>query len=401
VTFSEKIFDAYSAYHNTHFKTRYFGIELFYEQLLQIQQHPMVQSTLLGSSAQGRPIHQLKIGKGPQSIMLWSQMHGDEPTATMALFDVFNFLLNPQPDAFARERKQILEQCSLYFIPVLNPDGLVLYTRRNAQLIDINRDALATQSPEAQILKACQQSIKPGFSFNLHDQLQHWAAGATNRQATISFLATAYNPERQVNDTRRRAMQLIVAMNRAAQAYIPAQVGRFSDEFEPRAFGDNIQKWGSSLVLLEAGGCGADTDRQLARKLNFMCLCVAFEAIASQSYQHENTNEYYDIPQNEKVLFDLLLRNVTIKNGQLPPILTDIGIKRESKLGANLELTEVLTVDDLGDLSTFYGIEQYNAAGNQISASQPVLIGESPDFEILLENKQKITLKPNGWVLTN
>ena len=32
------------------------------------------------------------IGHGPKSILLWSQMHGDEPTATPALLDLTDFL---------------------------------------------------------------------------------------------------------------------------------------------------------------------------------------------------------------------------------------------------------------------------------------------------------------------
>jgi hypothetical protein len=31
-------------------------------------------------------------GHGPTTVLLWSQMHGDESTATMALADIFAFL---------------------------------------------------------------------------------------------------------------------------------------------------------------------------------------------------------------------------------------------------------------------------------------------------------------------
>ena len=39
----------------------------------------------VGKSAQGREIFQIQWGKGPMRVFLWSQMHGDEPTATSAL----------------------------------------------------------------------------------------------------------------------------------------------------------------------------------------------------------------------------------------------------------------------------------------------------------------------------
>ena len=45
-----------------------------------------------GESAQHREIYLIKWGAGKTKVFLWSQMHGDEPTATMALLDMFNFL---------------------------------------------------------------------------------------------------------------------------------------------------------------------------------------------------------------------------------------------------------------------------------------------------------------------
>ena len=46
----------------------------------------------VGRSLAGREIYQLEFGRGPVKVFMWSQMHGDEPTATAALFDVFDYL---------------------------------------------------------------------------------------------------------------------------------------------------------------------------------------------------------------------------------------------------------------------------------------------------------------------
>jgi hypothetical protein len=43
----------------------------------------------VGESLEGRSINLLTVGQGPFRVLLWSQMHGDEPTATAALFDLF------------------------------------------------------------------------------------------------------------------------------------------------------------------------------------------------------------------------------------------------------------------------------------------------------------------------
>jgi len=43
----------------------------------------------IGESLEGRAIDHVTIGQGRTAVLLWSQMHGDEPTATAALFDIF------------------------------------------------------------------------------------------------------------------------------------------------------------------------------------------------------------------------------------------------------------------------------------------------------------------------
>ncbi|MFA6276794.1 MAG: M14 family zinc carboxypeptidase, partial [Pedobacter sp.] len=128
----------------------------------------------LGQSVKGKSINIVKFGKGNTKVMLWSQMHGDEATGTMALFDLFNFLQSDDQLA-----KLIAETCQLFFLPMVNPDGAKIFTRRNSQQIDINRDFLKEVSPEAKVLKKCRADIKPDFGFNLHDQLTLWSVTGT------------------------------------------------------------------------------------------------------------------------------------------------------------------------------------------------------------------------------
>src|SRR5690606_33492316 len=60
--------------------------------LYQLPSNPSFKLHKLGESVQHRNIFQVEYGYGVKKVMLWSQMHGDESTATMALFDLFNFL---------------------------------------------------------------------------------------------------------------------------------------------------------------------------------------------------------------------------------------------------------------------------------------------------------------------
>ena len=352
--------------------------------------------TQVGTSTEGRSLNLVKIGTGPTKVLLWSQMHGDEATATMAIFDLFRFFAASN-DTFDGLRNEILEKTTLYFVPMLNPDGAEAWTRRTALGIDMNRDALRLQTPEGQLLKSLQQSIQPQFAFNLHDQEPRYSAGKTKNLATISFLATAYNEAREINEVRKRSMQLIVSLNRNLQQFIPNQVGRFSDEFEPRAFGDNIQKWGSSLILIESGGYADDPEKQKIRRLNYVALLSGLQSIATEAYAKEAIAEYETIPENGRSLFDLIIRNVTvIKNNK--PVLMDIAINRRELAVFNRPEKWYVrgTVEELGDCSVFFGTQEIDATGLRLEMD--VKMGSKADF-VLKSSKGVVTYKiENGWV---
>ncbi len=317
----------------------------------------------VGESIEGRDLNLISIGSGEQNIFLWSQMHGNEPTATQAIFDILNFLDGPE---FENEKKEILSKLKLHFLPMLNPDGAEVYQRRNALSIDINRDALRLQSPEGQTLKRVRDSLDAKFGFNLHDQSTYYNAELTSKPATISYLATAYNYEKDINEVRSNAMKVIVYMNNIIQNYAPGQVGRYSDDFEPRAFGDNIAKWGTSLILIESGGYANDTEKQEIRKLNYVSILSALYTIANGSYGDIAIEEYEEIPKNDRKLFDLKIKNATYELMGKEYIL-DLGIHRqEVDMEGHDNFYSKGIIIDQGDLSTYYGYETFDASGYKI-----------------------------------
>ncbi len=272
---------------------------------------PGVKSQNIGYSFEGRSIHMLQIGSGKRNIMLWTQMHGDEPTATMAVFDVLQFLT--KSDSFDLHRKKLLDELTIFVIPMLNPDGAEIFKRRNAQDIDLNRDALDKKSLEAALLWRMADSIKPVFGFNLHDQSPYYTVGESGKQTRIAFLAPAYKSFKDsLNDNRANAMRLIAKLNASLQEIIPGEVARFNDTYEPRAFGDQFQASGISTILIESGGNLADSSKQYNRSLHFAMLLEGFYQVASKGYLYEGLQAYFDIPSNRRNAFDVILRNVSL-----------------------------------------------------------------------------------------
>lgn len=360
-TIAEALYTEHERYREPTIQHRRFKHSEILPLIEKLKNNPLFDVTTIGHSFEGREIFQLKIGRGDTKVLLWSQMHGDEPTATMALFDIFNFF--SQQDELDYLRKQILENLTIYFIPMLNPDGAEIYQRRNAQELDVNRDALRLESPEAKILKSARERINPDFGFNLHDQNTRYTAGKTSKPATISFLAPPFDRKKSVNKVRKNAMQLIVHLNEVLQNFIPGQVAKYSDEFEPRAFGDNFQKWGTSTILVESGGYPKDSEKQYIRKLNFMLLLTALAGISEEAYHEAETEKYYQIPENELYLYDLIIRNVTMKEGE-KTFQGDIGINRAEINDQSFKnYFYSSTIEEIGDMSVFYGYEEFNAKG--------------------------------------
>lgn len=364
------------------------------------------EKTVAGYSFENREIYQIQIGTGATKILLWSQMHGDEATATMALFDIFKFF-QAKNDGFDSLRAKILRGCSLTFLPMLNPDGAERFQRRTATEIDMNRDAIRLQTPEGILLKQLQNTLKPEFAFNLHDQGSRTSAGYSNKQATISFLATAYNREREWNPVRLRSMQVICKMNDVLQAFIPQHIAKYNDEHEPRAFGDNIQKWGSSLILIESGGYKDDREKQFIRQLNFVAILSALEAIADKTYEKYTLAHYQALPTNSNSLFDILIRNARFEeNGKT--IIKDIGInltERNTEKATNFILEG--RIEDLGDLATHWGITEINADNmtirlppNNPTLFKPYNLSEKQKIISTLRKGEEATfiLEQNGQV---
>lgn len=324
---------------------------------------PSIDISEVGTSIEGRSLHLISMGSGPVDVFLWSQMHGDEPTATQAIFDILNFFAGSY---YKEEKQDILSRLRIHFLPMLNPDGAEVFQRRNTLGIDINRDALRLQSPEGQTLKKVRDSLDADFGFNLHDQSTYYNAERTEKPATISYLAPPFNYERDINESRGAAMQVIVYMNNIIQEYAPGQVGRYSDEFEPRAFGDNIQKWGTSTILIESGGYPSDREKQEIRKLNYVSILSALYTIAKGNYKDIPLEDYEKIPENDRKLFDLKIENVTY------PLLgkeylMDIGIHRlEVDLEGHDDFWYSSRIIDQGDLSTYYGYETFDGEGYTI-----------------------------------
>ena len=343
----------------------------------------------IGQSIEGRSIHHLRVGSGAMPILLWSQMHGDEPTATAALFDVYEYLAKHRDDPAVR---RILTQLSLHFVPMLNPDGAERFQRRNVQGIDINRDALRLQTPEGRVLKALRDRIEPKIGFNLHNQSWNTGVGNPPKPASISLLSVAYDENRSVNAGRTVTKKLCSVIRDALEPFASGQLGRYDDSFEVRAFGDNITRWGTPVVLIETGPWPSEEPDPHLIRLNFIAIISALDALATGTVHRADPARYESLPMNESGLLYVLVRNARVINGAgVEPYSADIGIsatRRVRTVGGKREAHFATNISDLGDLRTSGAIRVVDASGMTAVPDTGYTVGalvDAPDWKTTTE----------------
>ncbi|WP_185872209.1 M14 family zinc carboxypeptidase [Blattabacterium cuenoti] len=339
----------------------------------------------IGLSIEKRKIFQIQWGVGKIKIFIWSQMHGNETTGTKSMFDIFHF--------FSKQKDHDLVQffrknLTIFYIPMLNPDGSEKFQRRNAINIDLNRDAIRLQSPEIKILFQQIYKYKPHILFNLHDQRSIYNVGDKYfNPAILSFLSPSVSVKKDINffSSRKKSMAIIYFITKEIQKVLPniGSIGRFSDNFYPTATGDTLQKGGYPCVLFEAGNYPKDNQKEKIRKYNFLSIIAGFYFI---SYQKDNLEKnykfYFSIPENKNILLDKIYRKIQIKKNN-DKFIIDIGLMNFEKFNFDKKnLSFVYKIVDIGDLSNFFAYEEFILPGQTFYGKNYPKIGDIEYFNI-------------------
>ncbi len=339
----------------------------------------------VGRSFANREIYQIEWGKGPRRVFLWSQMHGDEPTATSALIDMFAVL---QANRDKEWVKKIENDMTIRAVPMLNPDGAELFIRRNLQGLDINRDARNLVTPEARLLKSLRDTWSPEIGFNLHNQNSLTTAGRTSKQAAISFLVVYGDAAKTESSGHLRNKRVTALMTSALNQFIPGHIARYPDEFTAAAFGDNFSAWGTPVILIETGALHGK-DEMFLVKLNFVAFLTALRSVSDGSEKMIDPLRYFDLPNNSSGnLFNIIFRAANIIDRTSPeaiPVL-NIALNVERR---RAEFATPTTIRSIGALAAVYALDEYDASGFYITGRvQPVKPGNMGELLFYKKNRK-------------
>jgi hypothetical protein len=183
--------------------------------------------------------------------------------------------------------------------------------------------------------------------------------GGAPKPATVSFLAPAFDEERNSSESRAISMQLIVAMNQELQKIIPNQVGRYDDGFNANCVGDTFQMLGTPTILFEAGHCPDDYERESTRAHIFKALITALQVISTNSIGAFSDEDYVKIPENNKLFFDILIKNAHRINSFSYAKQDAIGILFKETLAEDA-IKFLPKIERKGNLQGYYGHKTFD-----------------------------------------
>jgi hypothetical protein len=138
-----------------------------------------------GKTEEGRSIYAATIGSGETKVWVQAQIHGNEKLVTEAALQLVKNLSSSK----SADVETILEELTIYVIPMYNPDGSIANTRGNINGIDLNRDWLGTggfEAKESLVVYKYWADLKPDFAIDLHHQGFKTVAG-TNESTSFSL----------------------------------------------------------------------------------------------------------------------------------------------------------------------------------------------------------------------
>ena len=129
----------------------------------------VVQVEVAGQSHEGRDIYTATVGTGDKVLLVQSEIHGNEKTGTVAILNLLKSL-----SSNSKEAREIREEVTLVFMPMMNPDASEADKRRNSMTwADVIAEfpQLAEASPSWNYLdRGISQSYNygenPGFDVN-------------------------------------------------------------------------------------------------------------------------------------------------------------------------------------------------------------------------------------------
>ena len=217
-------------------------------------------------------------------------------------------------------------------------------------------------------------------------------SGKTNKPASVSFLAPAQDKACTITPNRKVAMEIIGVMNNVLQEVIPNQVGVYDDAFNLNCVGDTFQSENIPTILFEAGHYNNDYAREKTREFIYMAYLASLHYISLNEVTGTHYESYMKIPENEKLFFDVIIKNAKIKTNIEEPIV-DIGILYQEKL-VDGKINFLPKIEKIENLDLYYGHKIIQANKLEVLNENGLLLKVNDENVFVMIDNERISLLP-------
>ena len=105
-------------------------------------------------------------------------------------------------------------------------------------------------------------------------------------------------------------MRAAAAIAISVRAQLGDGIARYDEDWNPLAFGDNLTRQGTAVVLVESGGVEPERPPSDLARLNFVGLCHCLHRLALDDLEDLDPHQYTALPRNRR---DTLMRTSSSK----------------------------------------------------------------------------------------
>lgn len=261
----------------------------------------LVSLETIGKTQKGRDIIMAKIGNGTSSeekmrVLYFGRIHGDEPGGTEGLL---HFIERMTSDDSLR---YLLDRMDFYIVPMVNVDGGERMIRQTANGIDLNRDQVRMDSPEAIALRSMINRVEPHVTIDFHEYQPLKSAYSLVSPDILTvpwdvMFLTSGNPN-VPNGVRHKIESLflpqakknLTANDFASHTYYTPKktshgVTMNMGGSSPRSTSNSLSLSNTYSILIEGRGIGLSRST-IGRRLK--SVYVLAESFANTCYQHKD-----------------------------------------------------------------------------------------------------------------
>ena len=185
-----------------------------------------VRLDVVGTTLEERPLHLVRLSlpgrqdARPTTMVVGSQ-HGNEPAGRETALTWLRDLAFTDDELLVEQMKGQ----TLLFVPSANPDGREANTRGNADGVDINRDHLALETPEARAIAAVLRDVEPHLVLDLHEYGP--SVPVLYDDDVLYLWPRNLNVDAQVRDLSRTLAEQYIAKGAVAAGYTADEYGLY------------------------------------------------------------------------------------------------------------------------------------------------------------------------------